>query len=1338
MTRSSRHKSHKQSKDSSKDYSDSEEDVKLKEKSSRDENPARDYRGSTSGEKRKISSVLREGNDGKDLRNGEASEDYVLSKLRKEKADVGKARADVSVGVGDDRWRSYGEDKGGTDRNIKKELNKRESSKIDSKLKESNSKGETLRIESKIKRKRYEIGSGGEIKEDNIASLSVEKEESERKGESKRDNIASLAVEKEESVRKGESKRKSEKDSSGRKEGKESKDKGRGSEKEKRVSEESMRGDAEVKSMGVFGQKQGSQLGDFSEETKTKLDRENTECPLQDELRNPGLEKELEKRIRRRKEGSNVRDKHYDDFKEIDERLLLSRGDPAKDVKYREDRHKDGGNKDKYQKDGQKDGKHRDDKYRDDADKYSKFRDGKYREDGDRDARHRDERRREDGNRDSRHGDENFRDDGGKDNKQKDDEYWEGTARDIQNKDDKYAEDGERGNRRRDDRYHGDIDKYGRRNDERYHEDGDKDDRQRGDYREDGDRDGRYKEDKHREDIERDCRHKDSKRGDDFGRVDRLREAKYRDEHASRDFSADKSEPKHSRDDGYGENRRSRKLKAYDYSPKLGDQTARYKDDQGRRKTKDKADYDDNRSQITKVKDLESEKKSASGVRMGVVTERERSISKNADVELTSNHIRRHSSPSSSSHGTRDPNRLPKQEDSKYYAYEERVRYSRDYSSAAGGASRTTPSRSMDKLDIKEDSQLGELSAERRLKSDIRSSPLQLVDKSSASSTDWRFFARSDVRQSLDVEESAKRSGALLDAKGYSGKEGRGRRELVMDILPGDELSQADADNLSVSSPFTRNSHLSNSFKSMQPAPLFRTGLESPLLLGSAEDNGRSQSNSHNRRIGNTNMGRVQGNALRGVPNWPSPLVNGFMPFPHGPPFHSVMQQFHGPPIFGSRSSMELNHPSPYHMPDADRFSGPGRPLGWHNPVDDSCPPPLYGWDSSSAVYGEDSQIYGRPDWDHSRNLPCSRGWETRGDLWNGPYKSASIDMPSSDKENGFSQIADEPLVDQTIQQAKSELTGPDKHAESTDISQSRDGLGRNSAEASYINQEEPSDIAKMSRNDNSYLCHVYFSKLDISADLTESKLFNKCTGFLDIDQSIISDVHDSELFFMEEAVEATAASPSKINNFSLFSATSDSIFQKALSLYKRQKEDFGGSANMESILKSNEELNAEDNNTERSPSGGMQEVGNALPNSNGEVEISNSLQVEENTKNSHLKLNLPVASVVDKSEPVSASNHVTNEVDLVLNQVPQERILENPLSSECVEKFDGSLSAGVGEVHMEFASNNEEQSVFDTNCGPVRNSDVSFESHEAMMPELIESAPVNLSRIHHSPESTH
>ncbi|CAA3023549.1 Hypothetical predicted protein [Olea europaea subsp. europaea] len=1104
MTRSSRHKSHKQSKHSSKDYSDSEEDVKLKEKSSKDDNPARDDRGPTLGEKRKISSQAREGKDGKDMRNGEVSEEYVLSKRRKEKANVGKERAGVSVGVGDDRWRGYGEEKGDTDRNDKKEITKGESSKIDSKLKES------LRIESKIKNKRYEngsgsgSGSGSEIKEDNIASLAVEKEESERKGGSKR---------------------KSERDSSGWKEAKESKDKGRGSEKEKEkeksIGEESKRGDAEVKSVDVhFGQKERSLLGYFSEETKAKHGRENTEWPLQDELRNPELEKELDKRIRRRKEGSDV-------IKEVDERRLSSRADLAKDVKYREDRHKDGGNEDKYQKDGQKDGRNRDDKYREDADKYNKSRDRRYWEDGDKDA-NRDDRRREDGNRDSKREDENFRDDGEYDKRQKDDKYWEGTARDIQNKDDKYAEDGERGNRRRDDGYR------------RHHEDGDKDDRQWEDYRGDGGRDVRYKEDKHRGDIERDSRHKDSKRGDDIGREERLREAKYRDERASRDLSGDKSDPKHSRDDGYAEDRRSRKLIAYDDSPKLGDQTARYKDGQGRRKTKDGKDYDDIRSRSAKDQGLESDKKSASSARMDLVTDKGRSISRNADVGLPSNHSRRYRSPSSSSHVTRDPYRLPN------YAYEERVRYSgtssRDYFGAAGGALSATPSRSMEKPGLKEDGQLGELSAERPLKSDIRSSPLQLADKSPSSSTDWRHFNRSDIRQSFDLEESAQQS--LPDAKGYSCKEGRGSRELVMDMFPGDELSQAGGDNLSVSSPFTRNSHLSNSFKSTPPFPLFRTGLDSPSILGSAEDDGRSKSNSHNRRISNPNLGRVQGNALRGVPNWPSPLVNGFIPFPHGPPFHSAMQQFPGPPIFGVRSSMELNHPSPYNMPGAERFSGPGRPMGWRNPVDDSCPPLLFGWDSSSAVYGEESQIYGRPDWDHSRSLPSSQGWEARGDLWKGPYKTARMDVPFSDKENDFSQIADEALVGRSIQQAQSELTPHDKHAESTDINQSRDSLENNDSEAACNNPEETNDIAKMSRKDDECLCRFYFSKLDISADLTESELFTKCTGFLDIDQNIISDVKESKLFYMEEAVEATAVSPNIISNVPLFSATSDSVFQ--------------------------------------------------------------------------------------------------------------------------------------------------------------------------------------------------
>lgn len=469
--------------------------------------------------------------------------------------------------------------------------------------------------------------------------------------------------------------------------------------------------------------------------------------------------------------------------------------------------------------------------------------------------------------------------------------------------------------------------------------------------------------------------------------------------------------------------------------------------------------------------------------------------------------------------------RALKQDESKYrdYNYEERVRPStREYAGAVGGSEKTSSSRSVEKLGQKDDGHFGELSAERRLKSDIRSSPLQLVDKSPSSSNDRRQFSRPDVRRSIDIEESTQRSGGSRDWKEYTGKEARGNRELAMDVLPGEELIQADADTLSVSSPFVRNSHFSSGSK-LPPPPPFRTVVDSPLILGSGEDDGRGKSNIRHRRIGDPNMGRIQGNPWRGVPSWPSPMANGFLPFPHGPPpvgFHSVMQPFPAPPMFGVRPSMELNHPGAYHMPDTDRFSGPGRPMGWRNQVDDSCPP-LHAWDASNPVFGDESHIYGRSDWDHSRNPPGSRGWETSGDFWKGPNRTASMEMPSSEKENNSVRSGDEALVGQSIQLAQNERNQVDQQADSTDISQSTKSSEKNDIEAPLISQEDTGDVAKMSRKDDVRLFHVYLSKLDISADLTEPELFDKCTGLIDMDQSISSDVDDSKILYIEVKVAA-------------------------------------------------------------------------------------------------------------------------------------------------------------------------------------------------------------------------
>ncbi|XP_042034469.1 filaggrin-like isoform X2 [Salvia splendens] len=1264
--------------------------MKMKEKSSKDDS-GRVHRDSASGEKRKVSSQLRECMDSKDLSghgNGDALEEYVSSKRRKEKTDVA---------IGGDRWNGGGDERVDGDKNVEKDIHKGENSKVDSKGKENSDKGESFRVDSKSKSKRNESGNSGERKEDILTSSLVDREESKSKGESKR---------------------KSERDSSARKEGLKDKEKSGG--------QETKSSDAEVKIVELnIGKKQGPLPGDFIEERQGTRARENTELLL-DEVRSPELEKDIEKRIRRKREGSSEREKHYDDAKEGGERRSSSKGDRTKDIKYRDDKHKDGAYTDKYQDDGYKEDRRRDKKYHEEADKEYKYQDDKYREDGEKDSQRRDDRHRE-SDRDIRRKEEKHREDGERDSRRKDEKYREGTERDGR-RDDKYYEDGDRDRRRKDDHYHEDDDKDSRRGDERYNEDSDRDDRRRENtYREDVDNDIRHKEEKYLEDTERDSRHKDSKQGDGYDRDKRTRDIKYRDERTTRDRSGDKLDLKHSRDDSSAGDHYVRKSSAYDDSPTHDDRAARYRDDQGRRRTNEKEDYSDIKSRVTKDQRSDAERKSTSSARMDLATDRVRSASRNADLELTSSHGIRWSSPPSNSHTPRDHHRSLRQDDSKYrdYNYEERIRPStRDHAGAAGGSEKTS-SQSVEKLGQKDDGHFGELYAERCLKSDIRSSPLQLADKSPTSSSDRRQFSRPDVRRSFDIEESTQRSGGSREWEEYNGKDVRGTRD-AMEVFPGEDFLQGGADTLSISSPFTRTGHFSSSSKPMLPPPLFRTGVDSPLGSGPGDDDGRGKSNMRHMRGGDPNMGnmgRIQGSPWRGVPSWPSPVANGFLPFPHGPPsvgFHSVMQPFPAPPMFGVRTSIELNHPGAYHMSEADRFSGPGRPMGWRNQVDDSCHP-LHTWDASNVVFGDESHIYGRSDWDHSRNLPGTRSWGASGDFWKSPNRTGSMEVPSTDKENNSVRSGDEALESQFTQAAMNEQNQVDQQADSSDVRQQIKSPKKNETVGSL---EDTGDIDKMLRKDDARW-HVYLSKLDISADLSEPNLLDKCKDMIGNEHSISSDVGDSEILYIED-LEAEVVSH-RLLNYVLFGSNDDSVFQKSMSLYKRQKTEHFQAEHAEKIKalsdfvpdSNQEKVNVDDKIEELPPSENMQGGEDALPYSEIQEDPKNGTKNDEG----HAVSDIPLGALSEKMEDSVSASEPTN--------------LEMPLAAEDVEGSSAAplLSSETKDLAAESGSNNEEVNLVDTStkCDPLLSSDMFSEASEAMMPKS-----VNVCRIHHSPESTH
>ncbi|CAK9163073.1 unnamed protein product [Ilex paraguariensis] len=1337
MPRSSRHKSHKQIKKEAKEYSESEEDVKMKERNNSKEDGAvrvsRDSVHSASGEKRKL------GREGKDLSghgngNGDVSEEYVSSKRRKEKA------ADGSRGGGSGRWNGGGDEKG--DGGTKEKELKGESSRIDSEkgLKVGESK---VSDDSKSKStRRHE--SGGEKKDQNLG-CTMGKEESK-------------------CGTRTDSKRKSEKDSGRKelhqykdsKEPKEKEPKERGSDKERKGQDS--KGDAKGHTgNGEVVRKQGSPLADLTEERQSRQGRENSGWPMQDELQNPELEKELEKRIQRRRDGSIDKDKNQDKVRGSDDKRLSSRADHTKDGRYKDERHKDGSYGDKYREDGDIDNRQRDDKYQDDGERDSRRSNVKYRKDSEKDSRHRDGKYQEDGDRDSRRRDDKYREGGERDNRHRDDKYREDSDREDRRPDDKYRADGDRDNRQRDNKYHDDGEKDNRRSDNRYREDGEKDDRRRDDkYREDGNRENRYKKEKHREDDDRDSRHRDGKEGDDIDREKRPRDVKFRDDLGSRDHTSHKSDVKRSRDESNITDVYHRRSSTRDGSPSYKDRVTRRKDDQGRRRANDKEDHDDMRS--TKEQRSDAEKRSLSTAKVDLVSDRGRSSSRNGDVEITLNYSRRRSSPSSSSQAARDNYRLSKQEESKYrdYAYEERVRHGpmsgREYANAAGGTDKISSMWSVDKPIQKDDSHFGELSAERHLKSDARASPLWMVDKSpSSTNADRRHLNRSNVRRSLDVEELGQRSGGSKDAKDYSGKEGRGSRELPMETLPGDE----DGDNLSVSSSFTRSGQFYGNSKSLLPPPppphSYRTGVDSPLVFGSSEDGNRGKSINRHRRIGDPNLGRVHGSAWKCVPNWPSPVANGFMPFQHGPPpvsFHPVMQQFPVPPMFGVRPPMELNHTGvPYHIPDSGRFSGPGRPLGWRNPVDSSFPPPLHGWDANNALFGDESHIYGGPDWDHNRTQISSREWEASGDMWKGQNTGASMELPSSYQKKDHSALG--PVDDvwdiQSGQQAQNEQNQLDLQAESIDISQSSDALGRITPEAPKTISEESLGISKMLIKDDTPLWHVYLSKLDISTDLTQPELYNQCANLMDKDQNTISDENDSKILYVQKVAEAKVRASTKSSSASLFAAINSSVFQKAMSLYKRQLE--------ETEVRNGEKIsfaNVED--LKRSPTSDQEGLVVACDwqeASKEKAEMPICFQtLEEVPATVYSKLDEPVVTdTLEKSEePLSNLNKVKMEVDPSSDQKSLEFMDEkNSVSLKDVEGSDAQSPGRIEDVNKSINSggnhsalNYKEQNLFDTKCDPLVFSDVSSDVCGAVMPESIESGLVNLSRIHHCPESTH
>lgn len=373
---------------------------------------------------------------------------------------------------------------------------------------------------------------------------------------------------------------------------------------------------------------------------------------------------------------------------------------------------------------------------------------------------------------------------------------------------------------------------------------------------------------------------------------------------------------------------------------------------------------------------------------------------------------------------------------------------------------------------------------------------------------------RSGVRRSLDIEETGRRNSASIDNRDFCANEDRLNRDLPLEKPLVDESSPAD------SSFYIRTSQANSSLVS--PNPAFRAGVDSPSFIGSLEDDGRVNSSARYRRSSDPNVGRGHNNAWRGVPNWTSPVPNGFIPFQHGPPhggFQGMMPQFPAP-LFGVRPSMEMNHAGmPYHIPDAERFSGHLRPLGWQNMMDGSGPSHLHAWDGNNGAFRDEHPMYGASEWDQSRHPMNGRGWESNADMWKGQNGDAKRDVSSPSHKDDHQLQAS---ADEESGQAGQMFNHEDNHdngvnaklaeVRSTVTSPAEDSKPK-------VIHEKTLDPATSPTNDVSRLSRHYLSKLDISAELANGEVYEQCLSLLDIDQSTAVDEDTTDYIILEVVI---------------------------------------------------------------------------------------------------------------------------------------------------------------------------------------------------------------------------
>ncbi|XP_008798440.2 uncharacterized protein LOC103713330 [Phoenix dactylifera] len=877
-------------------------------------------------------------------------------------------------------------------------------------------------------------------------------------------------------------------------------------------------------------------------------------------------------------------------------------------------------------------------------------------------------------------------------------------------------------------------------------------------YKDERHEDGKYR-DKYRDNVHRDRKHWDDKR---------------RDERLSQDHVGDRTDNKHYRDENKPSESHYKKNKLQDSDhdgiPCFEDHGTKLKDNRGRKRfSEGYEDHGDSKTRGAKEPCEDGGKVLSSTTKIYAHTDRSRTEHQHSDkVDSSPNNNRPKSSASSSAYAVKDHSRhSSKQADSKFRESpsEERIRPSAaasgDRATAVRDRQRVSESRSTDKSKPRDHIHLMEAAAysqyDRTPRSDAYTSLNKLKDKS-PSTSERRFPDRTSARCSLDAEVGQKHSRS---------KDGDRERELPLERPILDDRSQMEFCNREPTpgiSSSNRAGHFSGSSPNhLPPPPPVRLGFDGPSVLGLYEDDNRVQVGdrklyNRQRKSSDVSLGRGHGNAWRSGPAWPSPLANGFMPLQHGPApagFHPAMQQFPGPPLFGLRPPMDLSHTGiSYHLQEAsDRFTGHGRTFGWHNPVGESCPPHLQVWGGSNGVFGDESRIYGRPEWDQNRHAVGSRGWEMNADMWKGQNGSMNADFPVLQKEPEHSTrvLADEAWVGQPGQQSCGEgAQSEPMSSEGIDAKRFSDTPSSKNAVESPPKtlQRKIAESSETPGDSNANFCAKYLSRIDISLDLADSELYKKCMpllGKLDMTYACNKSKHEYSQDNKED-IKVRRQGASRLLN-SLFPATRDAIFQRAMLLYKKQNEGSNVTYLASPAARSEEKKECQ----QASDEGKVLEVGEQTSSENMasanegkdttvDADVANSPKNMEEAKSTATNADVAnSASNMEEAKSTATNADVSisaSTVEEAENTTTTDAVGANSASK--VEEVKNTVTDACGASSasdMEAAKNiitdaKEQQSDFV--------SDAAFANGSQACKVLKAECRVNLSRIHDSSESTH